>query len=70
VTKRRSRGEGTIFYSEKTARWIGQLAMPNGKKKSKKSKSQGEVKKWLLTQRKALQEGNYLKDDRIPSKPF
>jgi len=70
VTKRRSRGEGTIFYSEKASRWIGQLTMPDGRKKSKKSKSQGEVKKWLLTQRKALQEGNYLKDESYTVEAF
>lgn len=63
MAKRRSRGEGTIFYSKKVSRWIGQLTLPDGRKKTKKGKTQGEVKKWLLTQRKAVQDGNYLKDD-------
>ena len=70
MTKRRSRGEGTIFYSEKVSRWIGQLTLPDGKKKSKKGKTQSEVKKWLLAQRKAIQEGNYLKDESYTVEAF
>jgi integrase len=60
MAKRRSAGEGTIFWSEKSQRWIGQLTLPNGKKKTKKSKVQGEVKKWLLEQRKAVQDNTYI----------
>lgn len=60
--KRRAKTEGTVFWSERDQRWIAQLTMPNGKKKSKFSKSQTEVKKWLLEQRKALKDGHYLAD--------
>jgi len=63
MTQRRSRGEGTIYYSDKSSRWIGQLTLPNGKKKTKHGKTQGDVKKWLLNQRKQLQEGVYVIDD-------
>lgn len=44
--------------------------MPNGKKKTKKSKNQGEVKKWLLDQRKQLQEGIYVSDDTYTVSTF
>jgi len=67
MTKRRSRGEGTLYYSDKIARWIGQLTLPNGKKNGK---TQGEVKKWLLEQRKQLQEGVYVTDDTITVATF
>lgn len=70
MTKRRSRGEGTLYYSEKSVRWIGQLTLPNGKKKTKYGKTQGEVKKWLLEQRKQLQEGVYVTDDTITVATF
>jgi len=63
MIKRRSRGEGTIYYSAKLSRWIGQITMPNGRKKTKSGKIQGQVKKWLLDQRKAIQEGAYLTDE-------
>lgn len=60
---RRGKGEGTVWFDEKLNRWIGQLTLPGGKKKTKKAKTQGEVKKWLLEQRRAVQENNYLTDE-------
>ncbi len=70
MTKRRSRGEGTIYYSDKISRWVGQLTLPNGKKKTKYGKAQGEVKKWLLDQRKLIQEGNYITDENYTYENF
>jgi integrase len=59
---RRSRGEGTIWYSDELSRWVGQLTLPDGRKRTKKGKTQTEVKKWLLEQRTSLQDGTYLPD--------
>ncbi len=70
MTRRRGKNEGTVFYLKSTGRWVGQLTMPNGKKKTKKSKNQGEVKKWLLDQRKQLQEGIYVSDDTYTVSTF
>ena len=52
-----------MWFDEKINRWVGQLTMPDGKKRTKKAKTQSEVKKWLLEQRKAVQDGLYLQDD-------
>jgi integrase len=60
--KRRSKGEGTLWYSDKQGKWIGQITLPNGKKKTKFSNTQGEVKKWLLDQRKSVSDGVYITD--------
>ncbi len=70
MKKRRSRGEGTIYYSEKSGRWIGQITLPNGKKKTKYSKSQGEIKKWLLALRQAVQDNNFVQDDSYTMSAF
>jgi integrase len=57
---RRSAGEGTIFYNDKLARWQAQLTLPTGKKKTKTTKTQGEAKRWLLDQRKAIEDNTYI----------
>lgn len=63
MTKRRGRGEGTIWYNPKLNRWIAQITLPRGKKKTKKGLTQAEVKRWLLAQRKAIQDNHYLTDE-------
>jgi integrase len=63
MDKRRSRGEGTIFFSPERSRWIAQITLPNGRKRTRLGKTQGEVKKWLLEQRRAVQQGAYLADE-------
>jgi len=61
--KRRGKNEGSVYWLESAQRWCAQLTLPNGKKKTKKAKTQGEVKKWLLEQRKAVQDNVYLTDE-------
>jgi integrase len=53
MPKRRSRGEGTI-YQRKDGLWSGQITLPDGKRKTKYSKTQKEVRDWLTDQRKAI----------------
>jgi len=64
VAKRRAKGEGTIF-KEKSGNWRADVTLPNGKRKSKRSKSQQVVKDWLLEQRKAQKDNLLLKDEKI-----
>jgi integrase len=60
MTKRRGKGEGTVFYSDKEQRWIAQIKLPNGKRKSKFARTQKEVKAWLLEQRKTVQDSTWI----------
>jgi len=62
MAKRRSKGEGTIYYSDTLQRWVAQITLPNGKRKSKYGKTQAEVKGWLLVQRKQLIDGMVVDD--------
>jgi hypothetical protein len=55
--KRRAKGEGALFFNKKQSRWVAQFTLPSGKKRTKFGKSQTEVKKWLLDQRKAVSDG-------------
>ena len=70
MTKRRARGEGTVFFLEKRNLWVGRLTLPDGKKKVKYSKTQKEVKDWLLKERGKLSEGIYVPDDKITVENF
>ena len=65
MAKRRSKGDGSIYYNERVNRWVAQITLPNGKRKSKSSKTQGDVRDWLTDQRKQLLEGLYVVSDQI-----
>ena len=56
MSKRRSKGEGTI-YQRLDSLWVAQITLPNGKRKTKYAKTQKEVKEWLLALRNQLREG-------------
>lgn len=68
--KRRAKNEGSVYWLESAQRWCAQLTLPNGKKKTKWAKTQGEVKKWLLEQRRAVQDNNYLTDESYTVSKF
>jgi len=66
---RRSKGEGSI-YRNKEGFWTGAVTLPNGKRKVKRSKIQGVVKDWLITERKKLSDGIFTPDDKITLSSF
>ena len=69
MVKRRSHGEGTI-YLRPDGLWVAQITLPDGKRKTKYSKTQKVVKEWLLAQRNALQQGLWVKDDTLTVSGF
>ena len=42
-----------------------EISLPNGKKKSKRSKTQKVVKEWLLSQREAVRDGTIIENDQL-----
>jgi integrase len=68
--KRRSKNEGSLFFRKNIGLWVGELTLPDGRKKTKYGKTQGEVKKWLLEQRKAVSDGLYLSDESYTVEDF
>ncbi len=70
MAKRRSKGEGTIFYSESEGCWIAEIVLPDGTKKRKRSKRQQVVREWLQTSLSALKQGIYIKDNKITLSQF
>ena len=61
--KRRAKNEGSLFFRKNIGLWVGEITPPTGRKKTRYGKTQAEVKRWLLDQRKLIQEGNYITDD-------
>ena len=70
MAKRRSKGEGSIYYWKDKSLWVAQLTLPNGKKKTKYGHSQKDVKEWLLNFRKSIQTGVRVSDDKVTVSEF
>ena len=70
MARKRADGEGTVYYSEQLGRWVGQVSLPNGKRKTKYGKTQKEVKDWILSQRDALQKGVWVEQDKVTLSEF
>jgi len=65
LAKRRSKGEGSLYFNDLIERWVAQITLPNGQRKSKSSKVQKEVRDWLINQRNKHREGLYVTDEQI-----
>jgi integrase len=64
MAKRRSKGEGSIFFW-KTKFMDCAITLPDGRKKRKYSKNQKEVRDWLVDQRKNLKDGLFVDDQKL-----
>ncbi len=69
MTRKRSANEGTLFKDSR-GYWVAEVTLPDGKRKRKYGKDQKTVKEWLLNYRKSLQDGLWVKDDKVILKDF
>jgi len=70
MAKKRGNGEGTIYYSEKLGRWVGQLTIgtkPNGKsdRKTRYGKTRKEVVEKLNKLKIELDTGTFVEKNKI-----
>ena len=70
MTKKRSDGEGSLYFSESENTWIAEVTLPDGKRKKKRSKKQQVVKAWLLEYRNLVKENDPPVDERITLSGF
>ncbi|MBI5954429.1 MAG: site-specific integrase [Chloroflexi bacterium] len=68
--KRRSRGEGSIYYLDKKKLWVAKITLPDGKRKVKYAKDQKAVRDWLAKTQIELRQGILVKDDNITFEKF
>ena len=61
---RRSKGEGSIFWSRSEKNWVGKFKLPDGREVRKRSKDKQVVQDWLFETRKAVSENRTLPDEK------
>jgi integrase len=69
MSKRRARGEGSL-YKREDGSWVAQLYLPSGKKKVKYGKTQREVREWLQKQQEAVSKGVLIESKEITLEAF
>jgi hypothetical protein len=70
MTKRRSKGEGSIYFWEEKKLWVAKFTLPNGKRKTKYAKTQKEAREWLQTSINQLRQGLLITDDKVTVSQF
>lgn len=70
MTKRRSRGLGSVYFIEKKGLWAGSIVLPDGRRRVKTSKLQKDVKDWIIKERGKIQDGVFVKDEHITVSSF
>lgn len=70
MTKRRANNEGSLFFDSTKESWCAEITLPNGKRRKKRGKNQKEVQDWLFEQRKYIQSGLPLKDEKVTVAAF
>lgn len=65
MARRRSAGEGSIFFWKEKELWVGRITLPDGKKRTKYNKKQSVVKDWLLIERNKIKQGIFIADDKM-----
>ena len=65
MARRRSAGEGTVFFWESKGLWVGRITLPDGKKRTEYNKKQSVVKDWILDNRNQLKQRILPADDTV-----
>ena len=68
--KRRSRGEGSIYFLEKKGLWVSKITLPDGTRKVKYGKYQKDVREHHQTAMNHLRQGVLPKDDKMTISQF
>jgi len=70
MKKRRSRGEGSIYFLDNKKLWVAKITLPDGKRKVKYAKDQKAVREWLAKAQNELRQGILVKDESITFKKY
>jgi integrase len=68
--KRRSKGEGSIYFWKKKGLWVSKIILPDGTTKKKYGKLQKDVREYHLNTLNQLRQGMLPKDDSITVSEF
>lgn len=67
---RRSKGEGSLFYSKTEKTWIAKITLPDGRERRKRSKNKFKAQTWLFEQRKAISDRRVLVNESVTVNSF
>lgn len=70
MARKRSAGEGSIYFKKDRGLWCAMVTLPNGKRKTHYGQTQKEVKTWLLGQREAVRDQNWVETESITLSEF
>src|SRR5688500_16927802 len=70
MARRRSRGEGSLYYIKSKGLWASNITLPDGTRKVKYGKLQKNVREHHLTALNELRQGVLPKDDTITVSDF
>lgn len=70
MARRRSKGEGSIFYSKQKGLWVSKITLPDGTTRKKYGKRQADVREYHLAALNQLRQGMLPKDDTITVSQF
>ena len=70
MAKRRSKGEGSIFFHQGKKLWVSKITLPDGSTKVKYGKTQKEVREHHQSALNQLRQGLLVKDDKITVSEF
>lgn len=65
MAKRRTKGEGSIWYDSKNDRWMAKITLPNKKRRTKSGKVRKELLDWLTDQRNKIRQGTFVTDENV-----
>lgn len=68
--KRRSRGEGSIYYLDSKGLWVAKITLPDGSRRVKYNKTQKVVRDWLTLTKNEIRQGMLPKDEMITVAEF
>jgi integrase len=60
---KRANGSGSIYYSQAQKTWVGEILLPDGKKKRKRNKLQRVVRTWLDVQKESVRRGEWVSNE-------
>jgi integrase len=65
MAKRRTKGEGSLWYDSQNDRWMAKITLPNKKRRTKSGKNKNDVLNWLTDQRSKINKGTYVTDENV-----
>jgi integrase len=65
LANRRQKKDGSVYFNKQRKKWIAQLTLPNGRKRSKSDTNRSAAVSWLIDQQNQINRGIYVEDTDV-----